>query len=759
MRQRHGFTTLDKTISFNRWSSPLKTSNGLMPLQTVRQKNYLTGFTLIELIITISIFLIAVLGILELFSYSAKIVGANKARLAATGLATKQIEIIRNMSYNNIGTTLGWPHGNIPSSQTIKQNEINYTIKTIVDNVDDSFDGLFPIDTTGADYKKVEIKICWDKFPCQNPVRLTTNVSPKGLEIPLGAGALKINVLDASGVAVPQATVEIENTSFDPDLKIVRETNNSGYLMILDLPPSGENYHLAISKDGYTKDYTIAPGSLGGSIPIQSDLRVIEGELTEKTFFIDLVSNFKISTLTKTCSPVSNISFDLKGEKLIGRDPDVFKYDQNLNTGGSGKISFADFEFDTYSLTLNSILYDLAGTKPLTPLIIPPGSDQDFDFILTPHQNNTLLVLVKDNGTGLVLSNAEATLSKTNYEKTLLTGKGIWRQTDWQGGAGQENWQDENKYFNDDGNINAINQGEIKLAGGPIQRNFNEPFDNTNYKDSFGTTADWDIISGELKLKNIDGDFTANGVGQSLEIDTTSLIIAKAYLSANQTLNGQTINYYLSADGGENWENVIPGVEHTFINQGNDLRFKAELFTTDSAVSPSIQSISISYTDKNSFDATGYLISSSFDTGTIKTIWGVISWDPENQAESLGINSVKLQIATNNDNTTWIFRGPDGAEETYYTISKTNINPIHNEQRYVRYKIFLSTEDTNYSPMISDITSNFTSSCSTPGQVFFSPLEADNYDLKISLEGYQEYNQTVAVSGNDTLEIYLNPNP
>ncbi|TSC96330.1 MAG: Uncharacterized protein Athens101410_44 [Parcubacteria group bacterium Athens1014_10] len=718
-----------------------------------------SGLTLIELIITISIFIIASLGILGLFSYSFKTVGNSKAILTATGLAAKQIEIIRNMPYDKLGTTEGWPPGDIPSSQIINQNKINYTIQTIIEYVDDPYDSLFPDDTTGNDYKKAEVMVSWDKFFSINPVKLTTNVCAKGLEIPNGAGGLKINLFDNNGNPVSQASVKIENLALDPNIKINRETNNAGILQILDLPPSGENYHIIVSKEGYSQDYTIAPDSLGASTPLQPDLRVIEKELTEKTFSIDKISSLKISTLTKYCSSVPNISFNMRGQKLIGRDPDVFKYYQNLSTNSSGELIIDNLEFDTYNIALNSLAYDLAGANPLIPLILLPNTNQNFYFILKPHQAHTLLATVKDNSTGLVLSGAEVKLSKIGYEETLITGKGIWRQTDWQGGSGQENWEEEDMYFDDDGNINTNNSEEMKLAGGHTQQNFNETFDDAAYENFSATTADWNTTLKELRLPKIGTDFSSSATGESLKINSAAYTITKAYLNASHTLNGETINYYLSANGGIDWENVISGVEYIFINQGNDLRWKAELSTNTVSITPSIQSISINYTDSNPFANNGFLISSSYDTGTNKTIWGNLSWEPQNQAIELGESPIKFQIAANNDKATWNFKGPDGTEETFYTSPDASINPIHNNHQYIRYKILLSTENSSFSPIVSDITIDFTSGCSTPGQVFFSPLEETAYDLDISLAGYQGYFESINVSGNNSTKIFLNPNP
>ena len=141
----------------------------------------------------------------------------------------------------------------------------------------------------------------------------------------------------------------------------------------------------------------------------------------------------------------------------------------------------------------------------------------------------------------------------------------------------------------------------------------------------------------------------------------------------------------------------------------------------------------------------GNLTSSTFNTGTTSNFHQIL-WQPQDQPPDTGPDSVKFKIATNNDETTWNFLGPDGTANTYYTLVNQNINSVHNGDRYLRYKAFLQTVNTAWTPIISDISFTFTSSCVPPGQILFSGLNADDYALTVSKTGYQTFTDTVTVS-------------
>lgn len=255
------------------------------------------AFTLVETLIGLAILAIIAAGLFGIYKAVMRGTSIYETRIIATGLANEQMEKIRNMPYIDVGTTEGWPHGDIPShSNPINMNNINYIIHTDVQYVDDPFDELAPDDPYNADYKKARVWVDWDKVPCPEPIILVTNIVPKGIESIEGGGTLSIQVFDNAAQAVPQVSVHIENDQLVPAININTQTNSQGELIVPALPiDTGNNYAITVSKAGYTSDYTVQVTEANPN-PVLSHQSIQEGLITPVSFTIDLVSNLTINT-------------------------------------------------------------------------------------------------------------------------------------------------------------------------------------------------------------------------------------------------------------------------------------------------------------------------------------------------------------------------------------------------------------------------------------------------------------------------------
>jgi hypothetical protein len=157
--------------------------------------------------------------------------------------------------------------------------------------------------------------------------------------------------------------------------------------------------------------------------------------------------------------------------------------------------------------------------------------------------------------------------------------------------------------------------------------------------------------------------------------------------------------------------------------------------------------------------SSGNLTSSWYDIGDASTTLYALSWQPVSQASSTGSQSVMFQIDSGDSTTTTTgFIGPDDSSLTFYTSTTTAISSIHNNHRYFRYKLYLSTADVSVTPIVSDVSVTFGTECIPHGQVYFSGLSNGSYNVSVSNPAYSTYLGTTTISGAfQTLDISLSP--
>lgn len=594
--------------------------------------NSVRGFTLIEVLVSVAVFVIISAGVYAGFISILKTMSLIRIKGIMTNIANEQFEIARNLPYANVGTVEGIPSGVLPQNQTITRDGKMFNVDIVVRNFDDPFDGTFdgtPKDLSPADMKIIETTIsCPSCGVVSSPVSFTTKIAPKNLETASTNGAIVVKVFDASGFPVPEANVNIINNNISPTVNLNDKTDINGILTIVDAPPSVDGYQIIVSKENYSTDRTYASGQVANPNPTKPNITVVVQQISQISFTIDRLSTITISTLNSQCVPTPNFNFNIKGSKLIGTNPDVSKYNQDFETNSSGLKNLSDIEWDTYNILGLESDADIVGTNPLLSLGINPGSDQTIDIITAPKSGRRLLVVVRDQSTGLPIPDATVELFGPNdYYQSIVTDEGYINQTDWYGGDGQIYFESPNMYFDSDNNI-----------------------DVSTYK-------------GGLVLKNVFGHYVSSG----------------------------------------------------------------------------------------------YLTSSTFDIGSGVNFKQMI-WSPVAQPEESGQLSIKFQIATNNDKETWRFVGPEDTEDSFYTTLDQDINPIHNGDRYFRYRVFLSTENDAFSPIVSDISFTYASLCVPPGQVYFSNLDTGSYLIRVNHSKYKETNKEIQISENwHKEEVVISP--
>jgi hypothetical protein len=254
------------------------------------------GTSLIDVLFGISIFLIAFLGIFGVFRLSTELVVTNKAKVGALALANEQMEFLRSLSYDNVGTVGGIPTGNIPQLETIALNQTAYSRRTFIQYVDAPQDGLGALDENGitADYKVVKVEMSWSARGREQTLSLVSNIMPKGMESFAGGGTLRINVFNAFASPVPSAEVTVVNSGTIPPINVTTFTNVGGSVSFPG-SPAASGYEITAAKSLYSTARTY-DADAGNPNPDPGHLSVVEGETTTSSFAIDLLSSKTVNT-------------------------------------------------------------------------------------------------------------------------------------------------------------------------------------------------------------------------------------------------------------------------------------------------------------------------------------------------------------------------------------------------------------------------------------------------------------------------------
>lgn len=360
------------------------------------------GTTLIETIMAVSIFAFVTSSLATLIVMGVHIVRDDEARLDAVALAQSQIEAVKNVPYDDIGTVNGVPSGLFEQTSTEVRNNRTYTIETDIRYIDDPYDGVLPVDTVNTDYKSVRVEVTWEGLYVKKPVVLLTTIAPNGIETNAGGGTLWIEAHHADATPVARATVQVSNTDVNPPINTTALTDANGRYILPGAPASVQSYHVELSKSGYapTQTYTVDP--VANPNPDPSDLTVTEQQVTTKSFIIDAHSDIQFHIVDRTTgTPITSLPLTLTGSKRIGTDldgSDIPKYELVHTTNGTGDVAVNDIEYDTYAVTIDDTAtgYDFAGSAPHLPYVLAPGFSELITIHVEPDAAETALITVTD---------------------------------------------------------------------------------------------------------------------------------------------------------------------------------------------------------------------------------------------------------------------------------------------------------------------------------------------------------------------------
>ncbi len=157
-----------------------------------------------------------------------------------------------------------------------------------------------------------------------------------------------------------------------------------------------------------------------------------------------------------------------------------------------------------------------------------------------------------------------------------------------------------------------------------------------------------------------------------------------------------TSGTYFSTNGGTTFSGAQSGYRY--------MRYRLYLATSDTSVSPSLDSVTFTY---NAYSAAANLTSNIYDSLDPTNILASLAWSPYLPSGS----AVQFQLRGGTSTTTlnaatWV--GPDGTNSTYFTVytgeNTSSTMRTGSGYRYFQYKVFLSSSNFALTPILSSVT-------------------------------------------------------
>ena len=273
------------------------------------KKNWLRGMSLIDVIVGTALMLVIFLALFGLVRASLALSTYIKDEATATAIANNQMEYIRSLPYNSVGTVGGIPAGSIAQNATTTEDGLGYGVRTLVEYYDDPADGLGVNDTNGitTDYKKIKVVVTYSEGNRTRQITLNSIYAPPGIETTVGGGTLQINVVNSTGAPLEGASVTIVNASTSPTVNLTTFSNSAG-IVYLPGAATSTQYAITVTENGYSTAQTYARNGTNQN-PTPGYLTVVQNQTTSSTFAIDVLGLLTLNTFTPVASGAFTDSF------------------------------------------------------------------------------------------------------------------------------------------------------------------------------------------------------------------------------------------------------------------------------------------------------------------------------------------------------------------------------------------------------------------------------------------------------------------
>ena len=274
------------------------------------------GVSLVDVLVGAALMLIVFLALAGLLRASLRVSMFVKTQSTAIAIANNQMEYIRSLPYNSVGTVGGIPAGVIAQNATTTQDGTAYGVRTFIDYYDDPSDGTGASDTNGitTDYKRIKVTVSYTTSGQFRQISLNSEYAPLGIETTSGGGTLQIIVVNAAGSPVSGASVQIVNASTSPTVNLTTFSNSAGVVYLPGAATSTQ-YVVTVSKAGYSTAQTYAR-DINNQNPTPGYLTVAQNLTTSSTFAIDVLGLLTLQTFSPAVPGIFSDNF-ANSSKLV----------------------------------------------------------------------------------------------------------------------------------------------------------------------------------------------------------------------------------------------------------------------------------------------------------------------------------------------------------------------------------------------------------------------------------------------------------
>lgn len=294
------------------------------------------GFTVVEVVIALSILLIALMGLVTAMSFSAQAAQSTEVRMRAVNLANERIERARNLAYDDVGLTYsGGGFGTVPGSILTPETVGEFVVATDIDWARD------PV-TMRAEYKRITVTIGWS-HPSSGTISVSSAIFGKSELV--NVGDVEVTVLEReTNVPIPGATVEVAPS--DAGALVRTGITGADGKTFYGFVESG-SAALTASASGYVFD-----------LADYSAIQVVPDSLTSITILGQRPSTINYTVTDASNAPIPGASVTIDGVK---KDP------VTILTDSSGVASFTGLIIDTYAVTITAgTRVPYSGSVPIT---------------------------------------------------------------------------------------------------------------------------------------------------------------------------------------------------------------------------------------------------------------------------------------------------------------------------------------------------------------------------------------------------------